>query len=126
MRRLREIAASIFEPMKCIYCEKEEMKSFELDHFIPWSKFPVDRFWNLFPTCKTCNSKKSDKIIELEDKMNKKLVEYLKVWLEYFKKNNEEMLSLGGKEMEYVEIEALEKTTDFLIEQIKEIHSSLS
>ncbi|MBA7527382.1 hypothetical protein ES705_19558 [subsurface metagenome] len=36
------------------------------------------------------------------------------------------MLSLGGKEMEYVEIEALEKTTDFLIEQIKEIHSSLS
>ncbi len=125
MRRLREIAVSIFEPMRCIYCE-EEIKSFELDHFIPWSKFPVDRFWNLFPTCKRCNSKKSDKIIELEDKMNQKLVEYLKVWLEYFRKNNEEMFSLGGKEMEYVETDALEKTTDFLIEQIKEIHSSLS
>lgn len=124
MRRLREIVASIFEPMRCIYCE-EEIKSFDLDHFIPWSKYPIDRFLNLFPTCKTCNRKKSDKIIELEKRMQKRLANYLRVWLNYFRENPEELLSLGGKEAALFEMDSIDKSVKLLIEQIKGINNDL-
>ncbi len=124
MNKLRKIALQIFEPMHCIYCEKE-IKSFDLDHFIPWSKYPVDRFWNLFPTCKSCNSKKSDKIVELEKKMQRRLSNYLRVWLSYFKENPEELLILGGKEAELLEMDSLDKSIKLIIEQIKGINNDL-
>ncbi|MHA1401360.1 MAG: HNH endonuclease domain-containing protein [Candidatus Heimdallarchaeaceae archaeon] len=54
-------------------------ETIDLDPFIPWSKFPVDRFWNLFPTCKDCNNKKSDKIIELEEEITERIINYLRI-----------------------------------------------
>ena len=124
MNKMRKIASQIFEPMSCIYCETE-IKSFDLDHFIPWSKYPVDRFWNLFPTCASCNRKKSDKIVELEKRMQERLGKYLKVWLTYFKENPEELLSLGGKEAELLEMDSLDKSIKLIIEQIKGINNDL-
>jgi len=47
----------------CLYCGKKlEPEEIELDHLIPWSKMPINSFWNLYPCCKECNSKKRDKI----------------------------------------------------------------
>ena len=124
MNKMRKIASEIFEPMSCIYCETE-IKSFDLDHFIPWSKYPVDRFWNLFPTCSSCNRKKSDKIVELGKRMQERLGNYLRVWLNYFKENPEELLSLGGKETELLEMDSFDKSIKLIIEQIKGINSDL-
>jgi len=124
MRKMRAIASEIFQPMKCIYCESE-ISSFALDHFIPWSKYPVDRFWNLFPTCTSCNSKKSDKIVELEEKIQQRIEDYLRVWLLYFQSNQEEFSKLGGKEVEYLEMNAPEQSIKFLIEQIRVINKNL-
>jgi len=42
---------------------------FHIDHFLPWSRLPVNRFWNLVPTRPSINSKKSDRLIELTDKI---------------------------------------------------------
>jgi len=124
MNKMRRIALEIFQPMRCIYCDKNII-SFDLDHFIPWSKYPVDRFWNLFPTCVSCNRKKSDKIINLEKRIQERLVDYLKVWLLYFKENPEEILILGGKEVDYLNLENLDKSINLVIEQLKEINSNL-
>ena len=109
---------------RCIYCNKE-ITSFNLDHFIPWSKFPVDRFWNLFPTCPSCNSKKSNKIIEIEKTIHNRLIDYLKIWLLYFKENKDEMLFLGGKEAAYLDFSLMDKSVNLLVELLKEINNDL-
>jgi len=41
--------------------------SFDVDHFLPWSRLPVNRFWNLVPTRSTINRKKSDRLLSLTD-----------------------------------------------------------
>jgi len=124
IQKMRKIALTVFKPMKCIYCGKE-IEKFELDHLIPWSKFPVDRFWNLFPACENCNRKKSDKIISLERNIQSKIAEYLKAWLEYFMENEEELAVLGGKETHNLNLENIESSIHLLLEQIKEINQNL-
>ena len=57
--------------------------------------------------------------------MQKRLGKYLKVWLNYFKENPEELLSLGGKEAELLEMDSLDKSIKLIIEQIKGINNDL-
>ena len=42
---------------KCFYCNKK-VKQGEVDHFIPWSRYPVDLGHNFVLACKSCNSSK--------------------------------------------------------------------
>lgn len=44
-------------------------RGLHVDHFLPWSRLPVNRFWNLVPTTGTINSKKSDRLIRLTDEI---------------------------------------------------------
>ncbi len=46
----------------CAYCNKRRFEA--VDHVIPWSMVKADRFWNLLPICKSCNSAKSDQNME--------------------------------------------------------------
>ena len=50
----------------CIYSGKvfKEEESFHIDHFLPWSFYPINRFWNLYPSDPTINIKKSNNIPE--------------------------------------------------------------
>ncbi len=53
-------------PIKCIYTGKElYTKSYDLDHFIPWSFVSHDLIWNLIPSDGSINSSKNDKIPDL-------------------------------------------------------------
>lgn len=45
----------------------ESIDEIEIDHFLPWSRLPVNKFWNLVPTNKKINQEKSDKLIQLND-----------------------------------------------------------
>ncbi len=45
---------------RCFYCEKEIRGLSEVDHFIPWSKYPVDLGHNFVLAHKTCNGDKKD------------------------------------------------------------------
>jgi len=51
------------------YTGKQLPGKFAVDHFLPWSRFPVNRFWNLVPTRTAINSKKSDKLVVLTDEL---------------------------------------------------------
>jgi hypothetical protein len=42
---------------------------FDIDHFLPWSRLPVNRFWNLVPTKAKMNREKSDRLVELNDEI---------------------------------------------------------
>lgn len=44
----------------CFYCDRPLEKEWDVDHFLPWSFVLDDKLWNMVPSCKTCNSKKSD------------------------------------------------------------------
>jgi 5-methylcytosine-specific restriction endonuclease McrA len=43
----------------CFYCRKR-VDSGEIDHFVPWSRYPRDLAHNLVLAHKQCNRKKSD------------------------------------------------------------------
>jgi 5-methylcytosine-specific restriction endonuclease McrA len=45
---------------ECFYCQKSLKNSLAVDHFIPWSRYPVDLGHNLVLTHQTCNLAKSD------------------------------------------------------------------
>jgi len=45
---------------ECFYCEVPLEQDWDLDHFLPWSFVLEHKLWNLVPSCKTCNSNKSD------------------------------------------------------------------
>ncbi len=49
------------------YTNRELSSDFAVDHFLPWSRLPVNRFWNLVPTKTGINSKKSDRLLQLTD-----------------------------------------------------------
>ena len=44
----------------CLYCQKKLPKQTEVDHFIPWSRYPADLGHNFVLAHKTCNNAKSD------------------------------------------------------------------
>ncbi|MFP4687815.1 MAG: HNH endonuclease domain-containing protein [bacterium] len=60
------------------YTGKQLPVKFAVDHFLPWSRFPVNRFWNLVPTRAAINSKKSNKLVVLTDELRyKKIPQHL-------------------------------------------------
>lgn len=45
---------------KCFYCNKSVIKNSDVDHFIPWKKYPRDLAENFVLSCPACNRSKSD------------------------------------------------------------------
>ena len=45
---------------RCFYCQKDIKRDGELDHFIAWSRYPVDLGHNFVFSCSPCNRGKSD------------------------------------------------------------------
>lgn len=49
---------------QCFYCHKDLNKNLEVDHFIPWSKYPIDTIHNFVLADHDCNNKKRDYLAE--------------------------------------------------------------
>ena len=47
----------------CLYCGRNLSRQSEVDHFIPWSRYPVDLGHNFVLAHKTCNNAKSDYLV---------------------------------------------------------------
>jgi len=45
---------------KCFYCNTSVIKTSDVDHFIPWKKYPRNIAQNLVLSCQGCNRSKSD------------------------------------------------------------------
>ncbi len=50
---------------KCFYCNKSVLKNSDVDHFIPWKKYPRDLAENFVLSCPACNRSKSDMLASL-------------------------------------------------------------
>jgi len=48
----------------CWYCGRELASVFDVDHMIPISRGGTDEIGNLFPSCKSCNTRKHDRSLE--------------------------------------------------------------
>lgn len=51
---------------KCFYCSRPLKDKSEVDHFIPWSRYPVDLGHNFVLAHDTCNAQKSDRLAAVE------------------------------------------------------------
>ena len=49
---------------QCFYCQKPLKKDIEVDHFVPWSKYPNDTTHNFVLTDHKCNNSKRDYLAE--------------------------------------------------------------
>ena len=63
LNRAREIRDSGF-PLSCIWSARslDKRSTLEIDHCFPWSRWPNNDLWNLLPTRKDTNQKKSDNL----------------------------------------------------------------
>lgn len=60
---LRAMAVPLLELQdgQCLYCRKRlDEKTLHVDHFVPWSRYPVDLAHNLVAAHERCNLQKSD------------------------------------------------------------------
>ncbi len=49
-----------FQDRKCFYCQSDLRSSMEVDHFVPWSRYPADLGHNFVLAHPKCNRDKSD------------------------------------------------------------------
>lgn len=125
IRLLKRHVEKAFSKLICMYCD-EVVISYELDHLIPWSKYPVNFFWNLFPACKTCNGQKSDKILTINQQLEIKITSYLTNWFEYFVHLRAEGCKFGGKEFDYsLSNVSISESVKYFIEHLKLISEEL-
>lgn len=79
--------------MQCIYTHKLLMpKSYDLDHFIPWSFVIHDQIWNLLPADSSINSSKSNKLPDLDKYLAKLAKEQQKAVSIIYRMNSKEKL----------------------------------
>ncbi len=54
-----------YQSGKCFYCNKSIIKASDVDHFIPWKKYPRNLAENFVLSCQSCNRSKSDQLAGL-------------------------------------------------------------
>jgi len=50
------------EPIRCIWSDKSLKKNYDIDHSMPFARWPNNDLWNLLPTDSTVNNQKSDRL----------------------------------------------------------------
>ena len=67
---------------RCFYCHKDLHRRMEVDHFVPWSRYPTDLGHNFVLSHPSCNNAKSDHIAAEE---------HLATWGDRNKEHQEEL-----------------------------------
>lgn len=55
-----------YQEGNCFYCRRRLNQQLDVDHFIPWSRYPVDFGHNFVLAHKTCNAQKADRLAAIE------------------------------------------------------------
>jgi hypothetical protein len=72
-----------FQSGECFYCHRAlKDEKAHVDHFIPWSRYPVDLGHNFVLAHATCNGKKSDRLASAE---------HLEAWVDYQNRNSKSL-----------------------------------
>ena len=83
---LKEVSKIIneFQSGECFYCRRPLKGDFShVDHFVPWSRYPVDLGHNFVLAHATCNGKKSDRLAAAE---------HLDAWVEFQGRNSKSLV----------------------------------
>ncbi|MFT5852646.1 MAG: hypothetical protein ACI87J_002624, partial [Colwellia sp.] len=75
-KRFEQLKAQ--EQMQCVWSAKSLTKKYDIDHSMPFSRWPNNDLWNLLPTDSTVNNQKSDRL-PTEHKL-KKAKERIQHW----------------------------------------------
>ena len=67
---------------RCFYCHKDLHRRMEVDHFVPWSRYPTDLGHNFVLSHPSCNNAKSDHIAAEE---------HLAAWCDRNKEHRDEL-----------------------------------
>jgi len=67
---------------RCFYCKKEMRQPGHVDHFVPWSKYPVDLGHNFVAAHQACNAAKADHLAAAD---------YLASWAERNRQHREQL-----------------------------------
>lgn len=63
--------------------DRLEMADAHVDHFLPWSLYPVNRFWNLVPVVPRVNGEKSDSLPEWNGSIAEKMKKHIDRCIEH-------------------------------------------
>lgn len=66
----------------CIYTGDRLGRGVHIDHVLPFSRFPVNLFWNLVPTTPSTNLSKSDRLPRFADPVRDRYLSYLRACIE--------------------------------------------
>jgi hypothetical protein len=92
MREYREFYTKI-GVRNCLYCSTQlTSNNYHLDHLIPWSRYPINRIWNLYPSCQSCNSQKSNLLLEFNEEIQEKVGDTLLLIIETGEIMNEKII----------------------------------
>lgn len=71
--------------LKCIYSGKvlDSSSQYHIDHFLPWSFYPINRFWNLYPSEPSINIKKSNNIPEWNSVVEENIRSHISLCLKH-------------------------------------------
>lgn len=77
----REILEDV-QSGRCFYCGKAMRKPGQVDHFVPWSKYPLDLGHNFVVAHQSCNSAKADHLVAMD---------YLTAWVDRNHRHGEQL-----------------------------------
>ena len=60
--RLQRCSKKEQEQIQCVWSEKSLAKKYEIDHSMPFARWPNNDLWNLLPTDSQINNQKSDRL----------------------------------------------------------------
>jgi hypothetical protein len=93
---------------RCFYCHKDLKRNVEVDHFVPWSRYPTDLGHNFVLAHTACNNAKSDHIAAEQ---------HLGAWIE---RNHEHAAEIGERLAEAAlphDLAASERIAEWAYEQ---------
>jgi hypothetical protein len=79
MDRARGLFAAIGYDRRCFYSHADLSTTYDVDHVLPFSRFPVNLFWNLVPVHPKVNGAKSDCVPRLTPALRDSLREYIRL-----------------------------------------------
>jgi hypothetical protein len=92
VRRLCENIQVKGRPIFCIWTDRKiNFSELQVDHCFPFSAWPCDDLWNLFPTSRQANAAKRDRLVsaELLERRRDRIVEW---WHEAFLLSDDAMM----------------------------------
>lgn len=78
---LKRIYSTLGHGTRCLYTGRELPAVWALDHVLPWSRFPVNLFWNLVPAHPEANSAKSDRLPVFSEELRRRYLNLLEAGL---------------------------------------------